>query len=71
MIKLVYLCAMFAQDFSCTPFNTMNACLIAEKLLDVRVVVSSACQQIEVLHENGTQFAPILSPVPRARPSTQ
>ncbi len=50
------------------PFVTAEACVVAIKAIDYRIVRSATCAMVTATLEKSSNFAPEFSPVPRARP---
>ena len=68
MIKVWILTAMFGGDFSMTPFTTELACRGAIDGLSIGIVVEADCYPIEMLDNTGSEYAPILVPLPPVKP---
>ena len=67
MIKIYILSAWIGSGFFYLPFPTIDACVTALMLLDLRVASGATCIEVERIQESNI-YAPEMSPVPRARP---
>ena len=66
MLNVAILCAQLAGGFGCIPIIDGVACAQVQTLLHQSVIIESDCTSVEMLA--GTEFAPVVSPMPKRRP---